>query len=214
MSDMFSIADLLITPSHFFRELGKEEADLKYPVLIVLIIGIISGISAYIVSGKTMAMMPAGMEGAATFISLIGFAAALIGSFIYWIIWVVAILIMIYILKGELSFKKLMEIVGYGFVPQIFGTIISTGIMITSLPNLVIPSTSNVAEMETALNVFMVSPPMMTAMIIGIIFTIWSAYIWIFGVKELANLDFKKAALCTGIPVAVYVLITVGSLFV
>ncbi|MBN1432000.1 MAG: YIP1 family protein [Methanomicrobiaceae archaeon] len=210
---MISVTDILVTPRHFFGELCKKETDLKIPVLIILIIAFIGGISAYVVTGKTMTMMPSGMEGAAFIVSLIGFSAALIMTFIIWIIWAVAIMIMVYILKGKPSFTRLLEIVGYGFIPQIFGSIISMGIMITSLPDLVLPATSNMQEIEAAMKAFTNSPAMMAAMFIGVIFTLWSAYIWTFGVKESSKLELKKAAICVAVPLVIYILLTTSSLF-
>ncbi len=210
---MISFTDILITPKRFFRELCKKESDLKFPALIVLATAIISAISAYFVTGKTMGLMPEGMENAIVIIELLGAAAALVMTFIIWVIWAAAILVMVYLLKGEPSFTRLLEVTGYGFIPQLIGTVISTGIMITMLPDLVIRSTSNVAEMEAAINAYMASPPMMAAMFIGLIFTIWSAYIWIFGVSEVSKLELKNAAICVGVPMAIYILITFGSLF-
>ncbi len=210
---MISVTDILITPKHFFSELCKKEEDLKIPALITLIIALIGGISAYVVTGKTMALMPSGMEGAAYIISLAGFSAALIITFIVWIIWAIAFLIMIYILKGETSFKRLLEIVGYGFIPQILGGIISVGIMMTSLPDLVIPATSDVQEIQASMTAYMNSPAMMAAMFIGIIFTLWSAYIWTFGVEESSKLELKKAAICVAVPLVIYILLTTSSLF-
>jgi len=203
--------DILITPAHFFSELCKKEVSLKYPVLIIALISIISGISAYIITGKMMIMMPSGMEGTATVVSLFAFAAALIGTFIYWIIWVVAILVMIHILKGEHTFSRLLEITGYGFIPQILGGVISTGIVITSLPDMVIPATSSAVEMQAAIQAISTSSPMLAASIIGLIFTFWSAYIIVFGVKEASKLELKKAAICTAVPLAIFVLINLSS---
>ena len=208
---MISIKEILITPGHFFEEKCREEASLKVPVLIVLIAGVISGISAYIVSGKTIEAMGSGLEGFAFIASLFGFAGALIGTFIYWIIWVIAFLVMIYILKGKATFKQLAEVTGYGFIPQIFGGIITTAITITSIQNLVIPATSNMHEIEAAMKAFTTSSPMMAASLVSIIFTIWSANIWLFGIKESSGLEFKKAAICVGVPLVAFIILSLSS---
>lgn len=211
---MIPVKDILITPEHFFSELCKKEISLRVPLLIILIIGFLSAISTFIVTEKTMAMMPSDMEGLGFVISSFSSFAALIISFIYWIVWAIAFLIMIYIMKGEASFKRIAEITAYGFIPQIFGGIISMAVMATSLSDLVIPATSNIEEIEAAMKALSTSPPMMAVMFISIIFVLWSANIWIFGVKESSKLEFKKAAICVGVPVLIYILLTSSSLFI
>lgn len=210
---MISVKEILIAPGHFFEKKCREEASLGIPFLIILITAIISGISAYVVSGKTVEAIASGVEMAAFIGSLFGFAVAFISVFIYWIIWVIAFMIMIYILKGENSFKRLAEVTAYGFIPQIFSGIITTAIMMTSIQNIVIPATTNMQEMEAAIKAFATTPPMMAAAFIGIIFTIWSANIWLFGIKESSGLEFKKAAICVGVPLVIFIVLQLSSLF-
>lgn len=211
---MISVKDILITPETFFGELCKKEVNLGMPVLIILLTGIISGISAFIIAGKTAAaFIPEGMEGIAVIASAIGFVGGLIGTFIYWLIWIIAFLIMLYILKGQIPFKRLAEIVGYGFIPQIFGGIVGVAIIMTSLPELVVRSAIDPQAIELAVKEFSMSAPMMAVSFISIIFTLWSANIWLFGIKECSGIEFKKAALCVGIPLIIYVVLSVGSLY-
>ena len=153
------------------------------------------------------------MENFAFIGSLFGFAIAFVSVFIYWIIWVIAFMIMIYILKGEASFKRLAEITAYGFIPQIFGGIISAAIMLTSIQNIVIPAATDVQEMQVAMKAFTTTPPMMAAAFIGIIFTIWSANIWMFGIKESSKLELKKAAICVVVPLVILIALNLSSLF-
>ena len=208
---MISVKEILITPGHFFEKKCREEATLKVPVLIVLITAVIGGISGYIISGKTVEAMGSGLEGYAFIASLFGFAIAFVSTFIYWIVWAIAFMIMIYILKGKATFKQLAEVTGYGFIPQIFGGIISTAILMTSIQNLVIPATTSTQEIEAAIKAFSTSAPMMTASFVSIIFTIWSANIWLFGIKESSGLEFKKAAICVGVPLVIFIILSLSS---
>ena len=45
--------------------------------------------------------------------------------------------------------------------------------------------------------------------LIGILFTLWSANIWVFGLKHARNLSTKNAVITVAIPVGLYVLWTV-----
>ena len=210
---MIPVKDILITPEPFFSQLCKKEESFRIPIIIILIVGFIGGLSAYIVTSKTLTMMTAGMEGLMLIAGIIAFIAAIIGTFLYWILWTAGFFIMNYICKGKATFKRLAEVSAYGFIPQIFGGIISTFVMAMALPSLVLSSTDNVQEIEIAMKAFTTSPAMVCAMFIGLIFTIWSANIWIFGIKEASNLEFKKAVVCVTVPLIIYILLTISSLY-
>jgi hypothetical protein len=51
-------------------------------------------------------------------------------------------------------------------------------------------------------------------MIISMVFLLWSANIWIFGVQHARKLSPSDAALCAGIPVVLYILYMVYSMAV
>jgi hypothetical protein len=57
-------------------------------------------------------------------------------------------------------------------------------------------------------------PSMKIATILGLIFTLWSANIWIFGVKYARNLSLKNAVITVGIPIGLSVLYTVLTVFI
>ncbi|HDN68799.1 MAG TPA: hypothetical protein ENG23_04390, partial [Methanomicrobia archaeon] len=42
---------------------------------------------------------------------------------------------------------------------------------------------------------------------VGILFMLWSANIWIFGLKHARNLSTRDAVLTVAIPVAIYILV-------
>jgi hypothetical protein len=54
-------------------------------------------------------------------------------------------------------------------------------------------------------------PMMQVATLVGIIFQLWSANIWIFGLKNARNLNLRSALISVGLPVGlliIYSLIT------
>ena len=48
--------------------------------------------------------------------------------------------------------------------------------------------------------------------IISIVFLLWSANIWIFGMRNARQLSERDSALCVGIPVVVYILYIIYSM--
>jgi len=65
---------------------------------------------------------------------------------------------------------------------------------------------------ENLVTVLTTDPLAQVAGIVSILFLIWSANIWIFGMKYARNLSTRDAALTVGIPVGVYILYTVITL--
>lgn len=57
-------------------------------------------------------------------------------------------------------------------------------------------------------------PSMKIASILGIIFTLWSANIWIFGVKYARDLSLRNAVITVGIPIGLGLLYTILTVFV
>ena len=47
---------------------------------------------------------------------------------------------------------------------------------------------------------------------ITIVFLLWSANIWIFGMKHARNLTLKNAAITVGVPVGIYIIYQIVSL--
>ena len=73
------------------------------------------------------------------------------------------------------------------------------------------------ALIQAAVNTLMNDPAMfqfrLISSVIGIIFMLWSANIWIFGIRHARNLSARNAAITVMIPVAVYIIVTLYSLF-
>ena len=57
------------------------------------------------------------------------------------------------------------------------------------------------------------NPMIQASTIIGIIFTLWSANIWIFGLMHSRNLSTKNAILTVGIPIGLYIISALYNLF-
>jgi hypothetical protein len=110
--------------------------------------------------------------------------------------------------KGEGSLKRTLEVTGYGLLPQVFGGIIGAVFSYQVISNLTIPSITNpeqITEALESLTALIVADPLtQIAGLLGILFILWSANIWIFGLKYARNLSTRDAVLTVGIPVGLY----------
>ncbi len=86
---------------------------------------------------------------------------------------------------GEGSFKRCLEFVGYGFIP------IFVLLWIRPVIFLTLPPTIDFSSVYT---------------IIGILLLMWSANIWIFGIKRARNLSARNALITVGVPVGICVI--------
>jgi hypothetical protein len=126
-----------------------------------------------------------------------------------------------YFFKGQGSFTRVMEFTGYGYLPQILGSLITLVAAFEYLPKITVPvltkaALDNPAVMEQAMSAFMHDPAMLEltqiTTLVAIVFMLWSANIWIFGMKHARGLSPRDAAICVGLPVVAYVIFMIYNL--
>lgn len=216
-----SLFDILIRPGAFFKDAIVEKESLKIPGLIVLVLGIVSAVYGYLIGGLTGKMMTGLIPGMESIIAISTILGALLGIFIFWVIWAGVFYIVSLVFKGNGTFNRTLEFVGYGYLPQIFGAILTLIVAMQYIPRVIVPQiATNAAEdpqlIQEAVNALMHDPAMMEmtqiTSIISIVFLLWSANIWIFGLQHARKLSVRDAALCVGIPVVVYILYIIYSM--
>lgn len=197
-----TLTQVLTNPNGFFEERMKGEVELKTPLLIILFIGALGAISAAIMTQKVMAIMP---PEAAAFAS-IGVGIAVIGAFIgtlfMWILYAGIFYGISSILGGEGDFKRVMEFVAYGFIPSLINSVLSIIVISRSLSI----ENFSMEDPELFQQALLADPTMQMVSIIGIILTLWSANIWIFGLVHARNMTVKNAAISVLVPVGIYIL--------
>jgi hypothetical protein len=207
--------DILIKPGAFFQEAIAEKESLKIPGFIVLALGIVSAVYAYLIGGLTGKMMTGLMPGMESIIAISTILGALFGIFVFWGIWTGVFYLISSLFKGKGTFKRSLEFVGYGYLPQIFGVVLSIIIAIQYIPRVIVPEITTAAAQEPqliqeAIKALMHDPAMMEMTqiisIISIVFLLWSSNIWIFGMRHARQLSERDSALCVGFPVVIYIL--------
>ena len=200
---------VLLDPRRFFEERIKNEPGLKVPALIVLVYALIGAVAAALTVNVIIALLPAEAQA----FGAIGVAFAAVGAvimgFLSWIICAAVFYIVSMLFGGEGSFTRTLEVTGYGLLPQVFGGIIGTAFSYQVISNLTIPPITNpeqIAEVSESLAGIIAADPLtQIAGLVGILFVLWSANIWIFGMKYARNLSTRNAALTVWIPVALYI---------
>ena len=210
-----SLIDILVRPDAFFSKTVAEKESLKIPALIILSAGIVAAITGYLMGGLSAKMMAGVMPGLEAVITLSAMAGAFIGTFIFWLVASGIFYMISSFLKGQGSFTRVLEVVGYGYLPQIAGSIITLIAAVLYIPRITVPTLSKAALEDPAMieqvtKAFMHDPAMMEltqiTTLFSIVFMLWSAHIWIFGIKHARGLSMRNAAICVGVPIVLYVL--------
>jgi len=196
---------------------GEREPSLKIPALIVLTSGLVGGISLFLMAGVTFEMLrksqtlPQEALGVVSAVGGVGaFVGAVVSSFVIWVVAAALFFAVSCLFKGEGKFKRTLEFVGYGYIPTIFSGLVSAVLVYNFVSTTQIPVVTNVAdpaEIQKALAPLLTSPLLRLSSAVGILFMLWSANIWIFGLKHARNLSTRDAVLTVAIPVAIYILV-------
>lgn len=210
-----SLPDLLLKPDTFFSALAAEKETLKIPALIVTAGALVSAVHGYFMGGLSAQMMADVMPGMDAIIALSAMAVSFIAIFVFWLIAAGVFYLLSSLFKGKGSFNRVLEIVGYGYLPQVAGSVISLGAGFLYIPRITVPVLSKAAlqdpqMIQQATKAFMHDPAMMElaqiTTLVTIVGMLLSAHIWIYGMKHGRSLSPRDAALCVGIPIVLYVL--------
>ena len=185
------MTNVLTNPNQFFGELSARDTNLKIPFLIVLIAAIVGAISSVITMSAIVSSFPKEAVVIASIFAVIGAIMGLIMPFIGWLLYAGVFYAISMLFKGTGSFKRVFEFVGYGFIPMIIATVIGVAATLAVPPTIEF-SPGTLSPMH---------PLTLAATIIQILFLLWSANIWIFGIKHARNLSTKHAIITVlGIP--------------
>jgi hypothetical protein len=210
----FSLFDLLFNPNRFFQDTLGDTEQLKVPALIVCVCAILAAGYGYLAGSLTAKLMDSAMGGLGAVMVVFIILATFAGVFIFWLIWAGLFYLISKLFKGEGSFNRCLEVVGYGYLPQIFGAVITLIAAFEYLPKVVVPQVTSSAlqdpgVMTSATTALMQDPSMMayteTAAVVSVVFLLWSANTWIFGIKQARKLSMRDAAICVGAPVIIFI---------
>jgi hypothetical protein len=177
---------LLFNPDLFFSEKLKNEIDLKYPALIVLVTGIILILTTSLTSNDRSLLYIAGYR--------------IVNAYLGWIFITLVFYLISSVFKSSGSFKRTLEFVGYGFVPLIFGQIINLIVRFILRNSYNISPANPQLYLKTYLELLTHNPLLQMATIIGFLFGLWGFYINVYAVMHARNLSKRNAFLTVGIP--------------
>lgn len=111
-----------------------------------------------------------------------------------------------YFLKGTGSLRRVVEYVGYGFIPMVISSVIS-GIYIIYLALFTKINVSDINNLYVSISdVIKQSNDLFIIRLIGLLSILCSGYIWVYSVKHSRNVNVKNSIIAVGLPIGIYVL--------
>ena len=202
-----SILLLFTDPDGFFRRDMMEWSDLKTPAFIVLIAGIIGAASAYLVSRTMLQIFPGNLQTATGLVAVVGVAGAIVGIFLAWVAYTTVFHVISMLFMGKGTFAGTLAVVGYGFLPTIIGSLIGLLLFWYYLPTLQVGPVSDVMDIQSATTAFTHAPVFQMVSMIGIIFLLWSANIWVYGLRYSRGISLRHAVMTVAMPVVVLIVV-------
>jgi len=203
-----NVGTLLTDPGRFFDGRG-EDPSLKEPALVVLLVGIVNALS---VAGIFLAFTEAVSSDLQVFIFIVVLFVAAIsfaGPFIGWLLYAIAFQIITHFFGGEGEFRDTFALTGWGYTPRIIYAVISVAITIYVTQTAQPPADPSGF---TAYSTRISNHPLNQISIgLSVLFTLWSAYIWIPAVQRARNVTRRQATVAVAIPTLLGILIAVGS---
>jgi hypothetical protein len=203
---------LLVNPNAFFSRDPSEWEVPRVPALIVLAAALVAGATAYLTTGLVARIMPLDLQQYMGVMLIAGTIGALLGVFLFWVAWSAAFFLISMVFQGKGTFRRTLAVTGYGYLPMVIGSAVSLAIFWVFSPGIHVPSVTSMEEIQTAVTALTHHPVMILVSLLGIIFMLWSANIWIFGIRYARSLSLRNAALTVGVPVALYLIFMVWSL--
>ncbi|WP_462272738.1 YIP1 family protein [Methanohalophilus sp.] len=198
---MSEVINIFTNLDSFFKEKMTERIQFKIPALIVVLNALMGAISGYVVT-KAILLSAAVGGGFAGVGAIFGAVGGFLGVLVLWPIYTAVFYGLSALFGGEGSFKRSLEFVGYGYIPMLVNSIFSL-YAINQVSASLQASSANPAQMAQMLSN---DPIMQVATLVGIIFQLWSANIWIFGLKNARNLNLRGALISVGLPVGLLIL--------
>lgn len=195
----------LTNPDRFFGELSGRDPNLWIPAAIVLLAAIATGIYIAAMNGVTTPS-PSGDAVPFTAISAaIGVIGGVLIMSVSWLLYAGVFYAISTLLRGVGSFRRILEFTGYGFIPAIIAPVIGLAAVWLAYPGI----DFSAIEPQLMKQTLMQNPLVKVSDIAGILLLLWSAVIWIFGVKHACAISRRSATVVVVLPVAIYLLYSI-----
>lgn len=201
---------VVIDPDSFFADLVEGDRILA-STMIVCLAAVANVLGAILMAGKVVRVAPNELAGLVSVGYFIGVVAGAVTVFIMWVLYGVsfyAISRVIFDASGNL--RDTLRATAWGFVPTILSGLVSAAVMTYKLQQVTLPERPG--NLQPFIADLQASALFQLAGTLGIVFTLWSGFLWIFGVKHACELRERDAIIAVSIPLTVVLMFKIHSL--
>ncbi|MFC7226907.1 YIP1 family protein [Salinirubellus salinus] len=202
---------LLTNPDAFF-EARHESPSLLGPALVVTLVGLAGVVGSYPILQATLTALPAEAGAFVTAIQVFGAVFALVATYVIWLLYAVAFHVVgsvAFDASGE--FRTTLTLVGWGFVPAVFGAIVGAGANFVVFSGVRFPQDPQ--AVQSFVQQLQSRPEFLVSGLVGIVFLLWSAFLWTFAVRHAESLGLREAGLTVAGPVALALVLRLNGIF-
>lgn len=202
---------LLSDPDAFFRGRADEPSFRGPAVVVLIVIGL--GLAGSLPTLRaTASALP---EAAGPFVPLFyifSVIGGVVGTLVIWLLYAGAFHVISAVGYGASgSFRDTVALTGWGFVPRIPEAAISAAISSYVFSGRTYPA--DPARLAAVMDQLRSDPLILLASVLGVVFLLWSAFLWTFAVRHGRDLTLRQAAVTVAIPVSIGVGINLLSMF-
>lgn len=200
---------ILFDPDRFFRE-RSDDISLTTSAVVVLAAALTSTLGTILV----MLEVRQSVSGSAGSFISIGFGIGIVGAFLAMFFSWIAFTAVFHAISGwyggEGEFRDTMRFTAWGFTPKIFAGLLSGVATYYTLLGVRVPD--DPAKMAAFAQQIQASPSLRVASAVGIVFTLWSLFIWTLAIKHARGIELRQAAISVAAPVLVSIAWTIYNL--
>lgn len=203
------VGTLLTDPDRFFEHRG-DDPSLTEPALVVLSIVAVSTIAGVVMIAAFAEAVPSDVQVFLLIGGLIGVLFGAVVPFVQWLLYAVAFQVITYCFGGEGEFRDLFALTGWGFLPRLFGALLSLAVTVYVVQTM--PAPTDVAAFTAYSSELQNQAVYQVSSAASILFALWSAYIWVPAVQRARDVTRRQAIVTVVIPVAIGILLTIAGL--
>lgn len=203
------VGTLLVDPDAFFAERGGETS-LAEPFLVVLGVVALSVTGGVVVVLEAMSSVSGDLQVFFVVGGLIGVAVAAVSPFVEWLLYAGAFQVLTYFFDGEGEFRDTFALTGWGFVPRLLAVFANAVAMVYLTRTLDPPA--DLADFAAYQSQVSGHPLSLAASALGLLVTLWSAYVWVAAVRHARAVTRRQALVSVAVPVALGLLVGAAAL--
>ncbi|MFC4357477.1 Yip1 family protein [Halobium salinum] len=192
------VLGLLTNPDEFFERRAANPGYLR-PALVVLAVAVVSVVGGIPVIRGTLSAVPESAGAFVTIIQVVSAAAGVVATFLRWVVYAAVFYGVAKVaFDGDGGFGETLALVGWGFVPALFEAVVSAVVNFSVFGGVEFPQDpQQIAAFTRRLQS---DPAFLVAGLLGIVFLLWSAFLWTFAVRHAQRLDLRAAAITVAVP--------------